>query len=198
MWKATFTFISFSSCSPGSSTLSKFSTLLFCHFSKWFLASYFFSYHLRYHFHYLSVFSLSDSYDFFVILILCRSIHQTAVFSWRRSFLLVTRYSFLFTCYSLFLLFTRNFLLITHCFLLVTRYFLLVTCYFLLVTHCYLLFLCCYLLGTHEVLFVKHCIMFIMFTWNYTSVLEKANKCSNEGFSSVGRYCLPWHKCNCI
>ena len=105
--------------------------------------------------------------------------------------LLFTRYSFPFTCYSLFLLFTRNFLLITHCFLLVTRY-------FLLVTHCYLLFLCCYLLGTHDVLFVKHCIMFIMFTWNYTSVLEIENKCSNEGFSSVGRYCLPWYKCNCI
>ena len=134
MWKATFTFISFSSCSPGSSTLSKFSTLLFCHFSKWFLASYFFSYHLRYHFHYLSVFSLSDSYDFFVILILCRSIHQTAVFSWRRSFLLVTRYFLLVTRF--FLLVTRYFysLLVTFYSLLIASYSLLVTCHLLLVT----------------------------------------------------------------
>ena len=136
MWKATFTFISFSSCSPGSSTLSKFSTLLFCHFSKWFLASYFFSYHLRYH--YISVFSLSDSYDFFVILILCTSIHQTAVFSWRRSFLLVTRYFLLVTRFLL--LVTRYFysLLVTFYSLLIASYSLLVTFYSLLVT-CYLL-----------------------------------------------------------
>ena len=141
MWKATFTFISFSSCSPGSSTLSKFSTLFFCHFSKWFLASYFFSYHLRYHFHYLSVFSLSDSYDFFVILILCRSIHQTAVFSWRRSFLLVTRYFLLVTRFLL--LVTRYFysLLVTFysLLLLLTRYSLLFTRYSLLLTFSLLL-----------------------------------------------------------
>ena len=133
MWKATFTFISFSSCSPGSSTLSKFSTLLFCHFSKWFLASYFFSYHLRYHFHYLSVFSLSDSYDFFVILILCTSIHQTAVFSWTRSFLLVTRFLLLVTRYFYSLLVTFYSLLIGSCSLLVTFYSLLIATYFFFV-----------------------------------------------------------------
>ena len=131
MWKATFTFISFSSCSPGSSTLSKFSTLLFCHFSKWFLASYFFSYHLRYH--YLSVFSLSDSYDFFVILILCTSIHQTAVFSWTRSFLLVTRFLLLVTRYFYSLLVTFYSLLIGSCSLLVTFYSLLIATYFFFV-----------------------------------------------------------------
>ena len=131
MWKATFTFISFSSCSPGSSTLSKFSTLLFCHFSKWFLASYFFSYHLRYH--YLSVFSLSDSYDFFVILILCTSIHQTAVFSWTRSFLLVTRFLLLVTRYFYSLLVTFYSLLIASYSLLVTFYSLLIATYFFFV-----------------------------------------------------------------
>ena len=88
----------------------------------------------------------------------------------RRNFLLVTRY---------FLLVTGYFLLITRYFLLFASYVLLVTRYDFLVTRCYL-----------PIKLVQYCIMFTMFTLNYTSAPEKENTSPNGCFSSVGRYCL--------
>ena len=81
-------------------------------------------------------------------------------------FLLVTRYWLLFTRYSL--LFTPYSLLCTPYSLLFSRYSLLFPRYSLLFTFCLLLFARCS--------FVQYCIIFTMFTLNYTSVPEKKTK----------------------
>ena len=97
-----------------------------------------------------------------------------AAFYWLLYSLLITFYLLLLTCYPL----------------LFTGYSLHFTCYFLLVLRCYLHVTLCYLLCTRNALFVQYCIVFTMFTLNYTPVPEKKIQAlMNAFFWSVDIVC---------